>query len=186
MTDPSLPPHLVIDGDRLSALDDFGLREAAPDATFDGFVLLARTLCAAPAALVSLVDEDRQWFMARSGFGPTQTPLSQSVCSHALNSTGLLIIPDLRADPRTNGNTLVTGEPGLQFYAGAPLRTSDGHTLGTLCVLDTMARPDGLTAEQAENLNVLAKSIMVQLDLQRRLRASQAEVERLREALQIA
>ena len=186
MSNACLPPHLVFDGDRLTALDDYGLREAAPDATFDGFVLLARALCAAPAALVSLVGEDRQWFMARSGFGPTQTPLNQSVCSHALGARGLLVIPDLGADPRTSGNTLVTGDPGLRFYAGAPLRTPDGQVLGTLCVLDTVARPGGLTEEQAEGLTTLARMAMTQLDLQRRLRTSLAETEHLREMLQIA
>ncbi len=102
-------------------------------------MLLARQICAAPAALISFVAEDHQWFKARAGFAPGQTPLSQSVCAHALHQADLLVIPDLTADPRTRDNGLVTGRPHLRFYAGAPLRTPEGLTLGTLCVLDTSA-----------------------------------------------
>lgn len=179
MIDRFVPPHPVSDADRLAALDAYGILGTAPERTFDGIVLLARQLCAAPAALISFVAEDHQWFKARSGFGPGQTPLSQSVCAHALQQADLLVIPDLTADPRTRDNGLVTGKPHLRFYAGAPLRTPEGLTLGTLCVLDTFPRPNGLPQEQAEGLHALAAQVMAQLELRRELAAAKAEIARL-------
>ena len=169
MTDTPGRPEAVADAARLAALHGHDVLDTAAEPEFDGIVLLARTLCAAPTALLSLVAEERQWFKARSGFGPTQTPLSQSVCAHALAQPGLLVIPDLRADPRTRGNTLVTDKPGVRFYAGAPLRTGGGHALGTLCVLDTVPRPEGLSPEQAEGLHVLATLAMALLEQRREL-----------------
>ncbi|MCJ2035509.1 GAF domain-containing protein [Methylobacterium sp. J-068] len=178
-----MPPQAAADADRLAALDAYGILGTGPGAEFDGIVLLARTLCAAPTALISFVADDCQWFKARSGFGPTHTPLSQSVCAHALRQSSLLIIPDMTADPRTSRNTLVTGQEGLRFYAGAPLRTSDGYALGTLCILDTVPRPDGLTQEQAEGLRLLALQVMALLELRREMTAAKAEVVSLREKL---
>lgn len=186
VTDRFAPPHPVADPDRLAALDACGILDTAPEPGFDGVVLLARMLCGAPTALVSLVAEDRQWFKARSGFGPMQTPLSQSVCAHALGQAGMLVIPDLTADPRTRDNSLVTGKPNLRFYAGAPLRTSDGHALGTLCVLDIRPRPNGLSHEQAEGLQALAAQVMAHLDLRRALRAAEAEIVALQARLAAA
>ena len=180
------PQHPVADPDRLAALDACGILDTTPEPGFDGVVLLARMLCAAPAALVSFVSEDRQWFKARSGFGPTQTPLSQSVCAHALQQPGLLIIPDLTADSRTRDNTLVTGKPNLRFYAGAPLRMADGFALGSLCVLDTRPRPDGLSLEQAEGLQALAAQVVTQLELRRALTAAQAEISALKASMAAA
>ncbi|KQP71981.1 GAF domain-containing protein [Methylobacterium sp. Leaf112] len=164
MTD--LPP-LAADPDRLAALEAHGILDTPPERGFDGIVLLARTLCAAPVALVSLVAADRQWFKARSGFAPCETDLNASVCAHVLGRGDLLVIPDLTLDPRTRDNPLVTGAPAIRFYAGAPLTTPDGHTLGSLCVIDEVARPEGLTAEQAEALTALAEQVMSQLDLRR-------------------
>ncbi|MBX9918411.1 MAG: GAF domain-containing protein, partial [Mycolicibacterium frederiksbergense] len=166
------PLAAIVDGDRLAALERYGVLDTSPQASFDEIVMLARTLCAAPTALISFVAEERQWFKARSGFGPTQTSLSHSVCIHALQEPGPLVIPDLRADTRTNENPLVTGNAALRFYAGAPLRTLDGHTLGTLCILDTISRPQGLSSEQTQGLQALAALVMAQLELQRELRAS--------------
>jgi len=167
-------PPLAADPDRLAALEAHGILDTPPERGFDGIVLLARTLCAAPVALVSLVSADRQWFKARSGFASCETDLNSSVCAHALGRTDLLVIPDLTLDPRTRDNPLVTGAPAIRFYAGAPLNTADGHTLGTLCVIDEVARPQGLTAEQAEALTALAEQVMSQLDLRRAVRARDA------------
>ncbi|WP_427025328.1 GAF domain-containing protein [Aureimonas ureilytica] len=153
------------EAERLAALAAYGILDTPPEQAFDDIVLLARALCRAPVALVSLVDRDRQWFKARSGFEPCQTPLEQSVCSHALGQTDLLIIPDLTLDARTRANTLVTGEPFLRFYAGAPLVTPAGEVLGTLCVLDHVPRADGLTEAEGEALSALSRQVVTQLEL---------------------
>ena len=172
-------PHPVVDAARLAALESYGILGTAPEAGFDKVVLLARTLCAAPVALVSFVTDDHQWFKARSGFGPERTSLDQSVCAHALERTGVLVIPDLRTDPLTRDNPLVTDKPHVRFYAGAPLRTPEGYALGTLCVLDTLPRPAGLSPEQTECLEALAAQVMVQLGMRRDLIAREAEIKAL-------
>ncbi|GEP00281.1 PAS domain S-box protein [Methylobacterium haplocladii] len=152
---------------RLEALDRYAILDTSPEKGFDDIVLLASRICATPVALVSLVAGDRQWFKARIGFDTCQTPLSQSVCSYALLQPGLLVIPDLAADPRTRGNTLVTGEPFIRFYAGARLETPEGIALGSLCVIDTAPRPGGLTEEQAGSLEALARQVMTLMELRR-------------------
>ncbi len=136
---PSLKttPNTSLEEARLAVLRAYGVLDTPPEAGFDDIVQVAKTLCDTPVALISLVDMDRQWFKARVGFGPGETPLSQSVCAHALRQNDILIIPDLRLDPRTHDNTLVTGEPFMRFYAGALLETPQGDRLGTLCVIDT-------------------------------------------------
>ncbi len=157
----------VIDPERLSALDRYDILDTPAERGFDDIVSLACQLCRTPVALVSFVARDRQWFKARVGFNPCETPLSQSVCAHALGFDDLLVIPDLALDPRTAANTLVTGEPYLRFYAGAPLHTPEGISLGTLCVIDHEPRPGGLSPEQADALRALARQVMVQLELHR-------------------
>ena len=157
------------DTERLAALDRYGILDTPTEEGFDDIVQLASEICDTPVALVCLVARDRQWFKARVGFDPCQTPLDQSVCRHALVEPGLLIIPDLTVDPRTRDNTLVTGEPYLRFYAGARLETPEGATLGTLCVIDSKPRSEGLTARQADSLERLARQVMSQVELRRAL-----------------
>ncbi len=154
---------------RLAALAAFDVLDTPPERGFDDIVHLARRLCAAPVALVSLVDRDRQWFKARAGFPPCETDLDRSVCKFVLGEPGVLQIPDLTLDPRTRANPLVTGEPHLRFYAGAPLRTPEGQVLGSLCVIDHAPRPGGLTPTQVEDLELLARQVMDQLVLLRAL-----------------
>ena len=120
-----------------------------------------------PVALVSLVDHDRQWFKARLNFPPCETDLDSSVCKFVLAEPDILQIPDLTADPRTRDNPLVTGEPFIRFYAGAPLRASDGQVLGSLCVIDKVSRPAGLTETQADALRRFARLVMDHLELRR-------------------
>ncbi len=109
MTAPEQPPAIPA---RAAALDGYGILDTPAEQGFDDIVLLASRICGTPVALVSLVAGDRQWFKARVGFDPCETPLSQSVCAHALRQPGLLVIPDLTEDPRTRDNPLVTDEPG--------------------------------------------------------------------------
>ncbi|KAB0676290.1 GAF domain-containing protein [Aureimonas leprariae] len=153
--------------ERLGALHGYRVLDTPPERGFDDVVTLATQLCDMPVALVSLVDRRRQWFKARVGFEPCETDLDSSVCRHALGTAEILEIDDLTADPRTRDNPLVTGEPYIRFYAGAPLNTAEGLTLGTLCVIDTVPRPGGLTAPQRVGLRALANQVMAQLDLRR-------------------
>ncbi|MEZ0250147.1 MAG: PAS domain S-box protein [Methylobacteriaceae bacterium] len=163
------------EAERLAALACYGILDTPAEAAFDDAVALAAQLCATPTALVSLVTGDRQWFKARLGFAPGETGLDRSVCVHALAGRGLLVIPDLAADPRTRTNPLVTGEPGIRFYAGAPLVTPEDRAIGTLCVLDTKPRPEGLSAAQGAGLEALARTVMTQLELRRGIAARKTE-----------
>jgi GAF domain-containing protein len=172
LSDSPTPPAGISDPARLAALDGYGILDTPPEPGFDGIVVLARALCAVPVALVSLVAGERQWFKARSGFPACGTDLGSSVCKHVLGGRDLLVIPDLTRDTRTNANPLVTGEPYIRFYAGAPLLSPEGHGIGALCVIDTEPRPAGLTEEQRDCLSVLAGLVMTHLDLRRKFVSS--------------
>lgn len=152
---------------RLAALRDLAVLDTEPEAGFDDIVHLAAHLCAAPVALVSLIDADRQWFKARVGLEVCETSIEQSVCAHGLSSTDLLVIPDLTADPRTAANTLVTEAPFIRFYAGAPLVLPSGKIIGMLCVIDVVARPQGLSQQQRESLAALSRQVVAMLEARR-------------------
>jgi len=166
--DPTDASATAKNPDRLATLGAYGILDTPPERGFDDIVMLATQLCEAPVGLVSLVEADRQWFKARIGFEQGETPLGQSVCSHALSSHDLLIIPDLTLDERTKHNTLVTHDPFIRFYAGAPLVAPNGQVLGTLCVIDPVARPQGLTAAQAAGLAALARQVIDLLESDRK------------------
>ncbi|MGO3928734.1 GAF domain-containing protein [Rhodopseudomonas pseudopalustris] len=159
------PPDYTFDRERLAALSRFGILDTPPERGFDDVVELTTLICETPVALVSFVTDDRQWFKARVGFDACQTDLNSSVCAHALIEPDLLVVPDLTIDERTKYNPLVTGQPFIRFYAGAPLRTADGHVLGSLCAIDTKARPGGLTAAQTSALRNLGRQVVAQLEL---------------------
>ncbi len=171
--------------DRLAALDSYAILDTPAEQGFDDIVFLATRMCDTPMALVSLVASGRQWFKAKLGFACSETPLEQSVCAHALRQNATLIIPDLRIDPRTRDNALVTGEPFIRFYAGALLQAEGEPPVGTLCVLDTVERPDGLSADQLAGLEALARQVTRQMEL-RRLLVVNAETNRRREMLEAA
>ena len=126
--------------DRLKALERYAILDTAAEDQFDRITRLAAGMVGAPIALVSLVDEARQWFKARVGLDVDQTHRDLAFCSHAILQDDLFIIPDASRDPRFKDNPLVTGDPSIRFYAGAPLRTHDGFKLGTLCVIDRTPR----------------------------------------------
>ena len=138
----------AVTAERMTALGRLEILDTPAEPEFDDIVLLARELCQTPVALVSLVADDRQWFKARLGFPQCQTPLDQSVCKYAMTEEDVLDIPDLRLDPRTATNTLVTESPFIRFYAGAPLRDPTGVPIGSVCVIDTGPRPGGLSEAQ--------------------------------------
>lgn len=155
------------DPERLAALAAYDVLDTPAEPEFDDIVFLASTICETPVALVSLVETDRQWFKATVGFEGSETPIEQSVCAHALALRELLVIPDLSADPRTRRNTLVTGEPSIRFYAGAPLVSPSDQVVGTLCVIDTTPRPGGLTDTQRKGLAALARQVVILLETRR-------------------
>lgn len=159
------PPNYTFAIDRLAALARYDILDTPPEEGFDDIVGLAAHICQTPVALISFVDEDRQWFKARIGFDECQTDLNSSVCAHALVEPDLLVIPDLQEDARSRNNPLVTGDPHIRFYAGAPLRIRQGAVLGSLCVIDTRPRPEGLSASQADALRALARQVISQLEL---------------------
>ncbi|WP_246689566.1 GAF domain-containing protein [Methylobacterium sp. WL116] len=179
-------PNAVTDTARLAALAALDILDTLPEQGFDDVVRLATRLCATPVALVSLVAIDRQWFKANVGFPHCETDLDSSVCKFALVEPDLLVIPDLTADPRTMVNPLVTGEPHIRFYAGAPLRALEGHVLGSLCVIDTVPRPDGLTLEQADDLRALGRQVANLLEMRRAVEGRDQVLERQRAELRQA
>ncbi|QDZ09234.1 PAS domain S-box protein [Sphingomonas panacisoli] len=123
----------------------------------------AAALCGCPVSLVSLVEETRQTFIARSGIDITETPRDVSFCAHAMLGDEIMVVPDATDDPRFACNALVTGETNIRFYAGAPLVTEDGIPLGSLCVIDTVPHPEGLTDLQRQGLETLADNVMARL-----------------------
>lgn len=157
---------------RLKVLWQYDVLDTVPEEVFDDLTELAANICEAPIALISLVDEDRQWFKSRVGVTISETSRDISFCAHALSSDGLFLVPDATRDKRFRKNPLVTGEPRIRFYAGAPLVTPDGHALGTLCVLDK--KPRALRPEQQQALRVLAHHVVSQLELRRHARVLMA------------
>jgi two-component sensor histidine kinase len=153
--------------DRLAVLRSYRILDTPTEPVFDDLVRLAAQVCQTPMALITLIDDRRQWFKAELGLGLRETPLDLSICAKAILQPGLLVVRDTTQDPRFHDNPLVTGEPHLRFYAGALLATPGGLPLGTLCVLDRV--PRDLSAEQAFALTTLAKQVMAQLELRRAL-----------------
>jgi signal transduction histidine kinase/ActR/RegA family two-component response regulator len=153
---------------RLKALRSYGVLDTPPQETFDRVVMLAAKLFDVPIALVSLIDFDRQWFKAKTGLGATQTPREWAFCSHAIEmgAHATMVVEDTTRDPRFCNNPLVTGNPDIRFYAGAVLTDAEGHNLGTLCIIDTVARacPSSAALEQ---LRILANIVTDEMALHR-------------------
>ncbi len=169
---------------RLAALHGLRVLDTLPEQAFDDIVQLASQICGTPIALVSLVDEQRQWFKARIGLAATHTHRDMAFCAHAINTPdALMVVADAACDPRFRSNPLVTGEPNIRFYAGAPIVTPGGQALGTVCVIDTVPRE--LDAAQLGALQALARQASALFELRRRTMALEAqaqEVARLSEA----
>lgn len=152
--------------ERLAALRSYEVLDTDPEEAFDDLARVAARICGTPIALVSLVDEHRQWFKARVGLEARETPRSLAFCAHAILEPGdLMIVPDSTRDPRFADNPLVTADPEVIFYAGAPLVTPDGMPLGTLCVIDHT--PRNLSDEDRETLRSLASAVVGQLELRK-------------------
>jgi len=150
---------------RIKLLWQYDILDTVPEKVFDELAELAAHICGAPIALITLVDENRQWFKSKVGVSVNETGRDISLCAHAILQDDLFIIPDTTLDERFKNNPLVTASPKIRFYAGAPLISPDGHALGTLCVLDQVPRE--LTADQKSALNILSRHVMTQLELRR-------------------
>ena len=161
---------------RLAALVRQEILDTPNEAEFDALTRLAAELCDAPIALISLVDRDRLWFKSRVGLDVTETPRDVSFCAHAILGEGTLEIEDTFADRRFADNPLVTGPPGIRFYAAAPLRDLEGHAFGTLCVIDVS--PRRLSNAQRLGLKALARQVVSHMLLRRTLLQIQESVPR--------
>ena len=155
------------EGLRLTALRRYDILDTLPEAVFDDLTKLAAHLCGMPVALIVLVDEKRLWFKSRVGLTVAETPRPAAPCCYTILADDLLVVEDTHRDPRFAHSPLVTGGPHLRFYAGMPLRTSDGFNIGTLCVGD--ARKRRLSNQQREALRILAHQVMAQFELRRHL-----------------
>jgi len=149
---------------RLEALYQYQVLDTAPEPAFDHLTLLAAQICDVPIALISFVDGDRQWVKSRVGLEVAETSRDVSFCAHAIHQSELFIVRDALEDERFATNSLVTGEPSIRFYAGAPLITSAGYAIGTLCAIDRVPRE--LSGQQQEALRALARQVMTRESLQ--------------------
>ena len=169
-----LPPKAENESQRLATLHSFRVLDSASESAFDDLAELAAQICDTPIALISLVDRDRQWFKSRVGIEIAQTPRDVAFCAYAINrANDVMEIEDARCDPRFAENPLVTSDPSFRFYAGVPLVSVDGAALGTLCVIDRESRV--LSDGQRRSLQALARQVMAQLDLRRRVILQQEE-----------
>ncbi len=151
---------------RIKVLWEYQILDTIPEEVFDDLTELAARICEAPIAMITLVDEDRQWFKSKIGVTISETSRDISFCAHAIAQPDLFIVPDATKDIRFANNPLVISEPKVRFYAGAPLVTPDGHALGSLCVIDKVPRE--LRPDQKNAMRVLARHVMTQLELRRR------------------
>ena len=155
------------ENERLQALHRYDVLDTQPEKDFNDLTRVAAQVCGTPMAAITFVDERRQWFKSRVGLPFNETPRHISFCSHAILERDLFLVPDASTDERFHDNPLVIESPHLRFFAGMPLQSPDGFTLGTLAVMDRQVRQ--LTPEQTDMLRVLARQVMTQLELRRNL-----------------
>lgn len=151
---------------RLAALHGLDILDTEAEQAFDDLTALAAEICGTPISAVSLVDHSRQWFKSEIGLGVSETPRDVAFCHHAIQTPDeVLIVEDAAEDDRFRENALVTGDPGIRFYAGAPMRISGGHTVGTLCVIDN--KPRALTTAQINSLRILSRQAVANIELRK-------------------
>lgn len=167
----AIPPN---EAERLATLRALGILDTDAEPEFDELVMLAATLCGTPIGLVSLVDADRQWFKAAIGLPRGESRRSLAFCAHAILQESVFTVEDATADHRFADNPMVLNQPNIRFYAGMPISTSNGHPLGTLCVIDTVSRR--LNPEQKQALEILGRQVNVRLELRMQRKSLQQVV----------
>ncbi len=150
---------------RLAALSEYMVMDTPPEQAFDDLTRLTSFICGTPIALVTLLDQKRQWFKSRVGLAATETPLEHAFCRFAIKQEKVFIVTDTLDDDRFASNPLVTGDPNIRFCAGAPLITPEGIPLGTLCAIDRVPRE--MTSEQQDALTALARQVIAALELRK-------------------
>ena len=158
--------RMIPEPDRLSILAEHSPDSLMDDAELAAICAFAAELCETPIALVSLVEEERQRFLARTGLDVSETPRPTSFCQYAMRQNNIMEVPDAREDPQFRDNPLVTGGPFIRFYAGAPIVSREGAPLGSLCVISPEPR-EALTALQRQGLLVLAQTVVRRLEERR-------------------
>jgi diguanylate cyclase (GGDEF)-like protein len=153
--------------DRLRELERLGVLGSDSDIHMDRLVELASLTFAVPMAAISLVTANRQWFLSQKGLNVRETPRGVAFCAHAIMANGVMVVPNALEDERFRANPLVTAEPLIRFYAGAPLRSDTGHNLGTLCVIDR--EPKQPNPGQLRQLELLSQLVMRELELRRQI-----------------
>jgi signal transduction histidine kinase len=164
MKPANIPPN---EAKRLENLKSYHILDTLPEEEYDAITKIASVICNTPIALISIIDESRQWFKSKHGLNATETPREFSFCAHSiLQPDELFIINDARKDKRFFDSSLITSDPNVVFYAGAPLNSSEGYSLGTLCVIDN--EPKKLNNTQKESLSLLAKQVVTLLELRKK------------------
>jgi GAF domain-containing protein len=164
MSTPIVSPN---DAARVSALQKYAILDSEPEQAFDDLTLLASYVCKTSMALISLIDEDRQWFKSKIGISATETSRDIAFCSTAIQQPDVFVVPDALQDERFRTNPLVMSEPNIRFYAGVPLINEDGYALGTLCVIDRT--PRNLAPDQETALKALSRLVLMQMEFRRNL-----------------
>ena len=179
------PKENIKEKERLLALESFSILDTLEEADYDNLTAIAAEICGTPISLVSLLDNERQWFKSRHGLNVSETPKEYAFCAHAINAgEDVFIVQDSRTDERFHDNPLVIGDPHVIFYAGFPLITSEGMPLGTLCVIDH--KPRLLSQSQIKTLKALSLQVMNLLNLRKtneQLKNSITELEKKNEEL---
>jgi len=170
-------PYPVPDNEtrRLEVLDAYKILDTLPEQVYDDFTQLASIVAGCPTAMLSLVDDHRQWFKSRIGIDDEETSREIAFCAHAIvNPREVMVIPDATLDARFSANPLVTSDRHIRFYAGAPLVAPSGEAVGTICVMDR--EPRDITPEQSKALMILSRQIIAQLELRRNVASLEKSV----------
>lgn len=163
-----IPPRPSTDEERVRALEEYRLMDSETEADYDAIVHLASAICETPISLITLIDQDRQWYKAKTGIDGTETKRDLAFCAFTILDNNLMEVEDTFGDERFIGHPSVDGDPYIRFYAGMPLRTPGGHNLGSLCVIDRV--PRRLTDFQRKTLETLGQQVIRLFELRRKNR----------------